>query len=236
MKKSKIYSVLITMVALFSIAAFLAVFFHAGYDDKILVKLGIRERKTEKNWAVFSWDSCLDKLEYDSDIVFLGDSITRGGDFQEYFSNKKVVNLGYSGDTVKGMAERVSMVKSTTPEQVFIMGGINSITNDSLDIQISEYEKLLKELRETCPKTTVYIQSVLPISKEKERNFRDNSTIDEFNEKLEKLSDEYNMQYIDLFSVFFENGELKPDLSEDGIHINSAGYEVWAQSIGQFIE
>lgn len=235
MKKYKIYSISVTVISLLSIIAFLTVFFHGGYLEKILVKFGFKERQIEKNWAVFSWESCLDKLEYDADIVFLGDSLTRGGDFQEFFNDKKIVNLGYSGDTVSGMLNRISMIKSTTPEKVFIMGGINSLTKRNIDLEISEYEKIIITLQEICPETTIYIQSVLPTSNEKETSLRDNETIDSFNLKLQKLCKKYNLQYIDLFSVFLKNGELNSDLSSDGIHINSKGYDIWYKSIQEFI-
>lgn len=46
-------------------------FFHGYYDTKILVKLGLKERTVETNWAVVGWNNTVEKLDYDADIVFL---------------------------------------------------------------------------------------------------------------------------------------------------------------------
>lgn len=231
----KQYSIIVTIIAIITLILFSILFFHGEYHTKILVKLGLKEKATETNWAIFSWESCLNQLDYDADIVFFGDSITRGGYFQNYFKGKKIVNLGYSGDTINGMTQRINMVKNVSPEKIFLMIGINGLNNDNFEICVKQYSTLLETIQEAVPDSEIYLQSVLPVCGEKEKTCS-NSTIEKFNKELEKLSAEYNITYIDLFSVFSEKNKPNTKLYKDDVHINTEGYKVWAEAIRKYIE
>lgn len=233
---NKICFILLCAVAFIGIATSCVLFFHGGYFDKVLVKLGLKKHPSETNWELKSWDSCLEKLDYDADVAFFGDSITRGGDFQDYFKNVKSVNLGLSGDTLIGMKSRVSMVKNTTPEKVFIMGGINSLTDNNIELCVNDYAEMIELILADLPDIDIYIQSVLPTSVEKTDSSRNNETVERFNNELKKLAEKKNCTYIDLFSLFCKDGEMNSDYSVDGMHINEKGYAVWAEAIADFVE
>ncbi len=236
MKIRKMYLIIASILTILSIIAFSVLFFHGGYDDKVLSKLGIKAQEPKADWAVVAWKSSLKQLHYDSDIAFIGDSITQGGDFQTYFPNKKVINLGYGGDTIVGMTQRVSMLKNTSPEKVFIMGGINSLTNMNSAICMETYSTLLTSVKEAVPEAEIYVQSVLPISEKKEKElFCSNDTIKKFNKEIKKLSEQEEITYIDLYSVFAENNQMNANLSVDGLHLNSEGYKVWIDNIKDYI-
>lgn len=232
----KLYIVLISIVAVLAAAAFLIVFFHAGYNDKILVQSGIKEQSSESNWAVKGWNNTLEKINYDSDIVFFGDSITYGSSFGDYFPDKKIVNLGYPGDDLSGMINRVSMIKAVLPEKIFIMGGINGISDNNIDKCIQKYSVLLDSIKQAVPDSEIYIQSVLPISYSRESKSRHNTTIIEFNNKLKKLADERGLTYIDLHSLYVSNGEMDASLTKDGLHLYPQAYKRWADAIRKYID
>lgn len=158
------------------------------------------------NWTLASWERSLEQLDYDADIAFFGDSITLGGDFQSYFSNKKIINLGKSGDSLIGMEKRVKMLNFIKPEKVFIMGGINSLTDTNSDTAFQYYADMLDAIQVEVPDAQLYIESILPISEEKEKICADNSVIFEFNNRLKALADEKNMVYVDLHSLYVLNG------------------------------
>lgn len=235
MRKYKIYSVIATLTAIIFIIAFFAVFFHGGYDNKILFKLGLADQAVEVNYAVKGWTDCLEKLSYDSDIVFLGDSITRGSSFHEYFTDKKIVNLGYSGDTIKGVENRLEMVKAVFPEKIFLLIGINDLTDYNVDRCAKNYSELLEALHAELPEAKIYVQSVLPVSKAKEKKGCRNDTIEKFNAQIKGLSKKYQMTYIDLFSFFFKDGELDPKLTTDGVHLQKEAYAIWADVISSYV-
>lgn len=234
-KKLKVYAIIATTIILLILAAFILVFHHAGYDEKLFVKLGFKEQTSKINEAVLSWERCLEKLEYDADVVFFGDSITCLGDFQKYFPNIKICNLGHGGDSLSGMINRISMIQSVNPEKVFLLGGINGLTDLNLDNCVSKYAQLLDLLEESLPDTEIYIQSVLPISSAKELSICHNSTITRFNAEIKELAETHELEYIDLYSLYELNGEMNSQLTLDGVHIKPDAYNLWAEKISKYI-
>ncbi len=235
----KVYSIFITIFSFLILFAFVIVFHHAGYDTKLLVKMGLKEQSGEISWAVYSWNNCIQKLGYDSDIVFFGDSITCGSDFRYYFRDKRIVNLGYSGDSLSGMINRVSMIEALSPEKVFILGGINGLTDYNIEKCVKKYEILLDSIRTALPNTEIYVQSVLPISTNREvtlTNICHNASIVKFNDEIRGLAEERKVVYVDLFSLFVLDGEMNPDLTTDGVHLKPEAYGIWADAIRTYIE
>ena len=230
------YAIIITVIAIVFIVAFIIVFHKAGYDKKVFFKLGLSEQKKPSNYAIENWNDTLRKLDYDSDIVFFGDSITRKSDFRKNFPDKKIVNLGCSGDSIADMMERVQMIKAVSPKQVFLLCGINGLSDSNVSKCIISYDKLLNAIEKEVPSATIYIQSILPISKGNERKLCHNSTIEQFNLELKELANSHKIAFIDLYSLYVVNGELDPQSTEDGLHLLPDAYEKWANAISCYIE
>ena len=230
-----LYSIIATIVALIFLAAFVLVFVRAGYLNKVLVKLGLKESTASTNWTAFSWDSCLKKLNYKADIAFFGDSITRGGDFHEYFKDYKIINLGCTGDNLQAILNRVSMVESVAPKKVFLMGGINALTDFNIEKCTEKFDELIVTLKKAVPDAELYIESVLPISKQKETSICRNSSIIEFNKKLKELAEKHKIIYIDLHSLYYLNGEIDPKLTKEGVHLQPEAYSLWKDAIEKYI-
>ncbi len=239
----KCYGIWLTIVEALTLFAFLFVFFRADYDTKLLIKLGLKEpvsppsatTEATVNRTAIGWTNCLEKLDYDADIVFFGDSITRNSDFRTFFPHKKIVNLATPGDSILDITERVGSVAAVSPEQVFVLGGINGLRDYNVTTRLKEYKDLLKKLRETVPNATIYVQSVLPISTQKQKEICQNQTIVEFNKELRKLCDEKKMIFVDLFSVYQKEGSLNPQHSNDGVHLVKESYDIWADAIKNYI-
>lgn len=198
----------------------------------MLIKFNLQDRPT--NWSLVAWERCIDKLDYDADIVFFGDSIISGSDFQKSFPDKKVIELGLPGDSLMGMLARTEMIKSVTPEKIFMMGGINSIRNGK-DVTLEQYEELLHTVKEENPEIELYVMSILPISKEKEKAVTSNEVIKEFNAELSALAMHMGITYVDLFSAYEDNGYLNPDLTKDGVHLKEDAYKIWEDKIEEYI-
>lgn len=209
---------------------------HAGYDVKLLEKLGLVEQHYHTDWSAVGWERSLNKMSYDADIVFFGDSITSGSEFQSSFANKTIVELGIPGDTIIGMTQRIGMVKALSPEKVFILGGINSLTDYNSDKVLSQYRNMIVSLIDLLPSSEIYVQSILPISNEQEIAVCHNESILSFNKDLESLCFDLQVTYVDLFSLYEQEGSMNPDLTKDGIHLNEDGYSLWEESIKKYIE
>ncbi|MDE6077594.1 MAG: sialate O-acetylesterase, partial [Muribaculaceae bacterium] len=79
------------------------------------------------------------------DIVFLGNSITDGGEFSELFDNPSIKNRGISSDVISGVAERLHQVTNYHPSKIFLLIGINDVSHNlSVDRLATDYENLVK--------------------------------------------------------------------------------------------
>lgn len=230
------YDVTVTIIAVLSISALMVLIFKGGYFTKILVKLGLKENTAQINWTAFSWESCLQKLNYKADIVFFGDSIIRGGDFHKHFCDLEIINLGCSGDTLSGMINRISMVQAVSPEKIFLLGGINGLTDYNIKKSANKYDELINELHNAVPRAQIYVHSLLPLSAEKEKSICKNKTIEAFNSEIKQIAEKYGFTFIDLYSLYVFEGKMNPKLTKDGIHLQPEAYTLWIEKIAKYMK
>lgn len=166
-------------------------------------------------------------------IVFLGDSITEMGAWNELLEKLNIKNRGISGDTTTGLLKRISVIAAGKPDKILIMIGINDICSkreNTLSI-INNYRQILATLSKLTPESKIYIQSILPA---KNRKFK--QKIKKTNTELVKLAAEFNYNYLDLYSYFINNeNELDQQYTSDGIHLNGKGYLLWQRIIEEII-
>ena len=165
-------------------------------------------------------------------IVFLGNSITERGPWQELIPGKAVINRGIGGDNTFGVLARLDKVLEDKPAIIFLLIGINDIGR-SLPVTViaDNYRRIVEKVKAQSPKTTLYLQSVLPMNDSiltaaYLKNKKD--TILALNKEIIKLAEEKKLIYINLHEVFADvNGDLKPSLALDGIHLKPAAYIHW---------
>ena len=237
-RKLRIYATIITIMFILASVAFSLVFFRENYPYRIAVRMGWADGDNYQiNHAVRGWNNTLEKLDYDADIVFFGDSITCQSDFREYFPDKKIVTLGFPGDNLRGMQERVEGVAAVTPEQVFVLGGINGLQSYTVQVGIERYDTLLSLMKEQMPDTEIFVLSVLPVNEEMGAEACSNDVIDEFNEKIKVLAQNYGCTYVDINSLYKDdNGAMDKELTKDGVHLYPEAYDRWAEQIRPYIE
>ncbi|HWQ62294.1 MAG TPA: GDSL-type esterase/lipase family protein [Negativicutes bacterium] len=172
-------------------------------------------------------------------VVFLGDSITYGGDWPTLFPDSPVENRGIGGDSTRGMLRRLDQVIELKPSQIFLMIGTNDLCyNRKIPDIIVNYRIILGRLRGELPDTRIYIQSVLPFNDEMfpARNLRSNANIAALNVEIRKLAAEYELPYIDLASVFTgPDGRLPAKYTDDGLHLSETAYLMWRDQIKHLI-
>lgn len=180
------------------------------------------------------WANTIKKLHIDSEVVFFGDSHTYFADFQQYFPNVSICNLGLEGDNMEHFPKRLDMLQYVHPDKVFFMGGVNSIKEDTQTLE-QQYRGLFDMFRDSLPHTKIYIQSILPVNPIKYYAYADNKKIKSVNKLLENLAKDYSFTYIDLYSVYESDGCLPMTLTDDGIHIKPERYDLWANAIKRYV-
>lgn len=173
-------------------------------------------------------------------VVLLGDSLTERFNTEEHFPGRRVVNRGISSDTIgvepqdkdcRGVLHRLdSSVFDCNTTSVFLMIGINDLGDSrSLERMETGYRSILEQIRSRVPGIDVRVESLLPA---RGRFARLNEAARDFNSRLRKLAAEVNCPYMDLYPLFADSkGDLREDLTSDGLHINEAGYEILAKEI-----
>ena len=188
-------------------------------------------------WDKKSQFETLPKSE--SDIVFLGDSLTDSCEWQEFFRGVSIKNRGISGDTTNGILNRLNEVVQSQPQKVFIMIGINDINQGrTVDGIFNNYQIILKSFKEKTPQTEVFVQSLLPVNNHLFPNPTTNNRVIELNTKIKKLAQELSFQYIDLFPAFLgkdRDDGLNHYYTTDGLHLNGQGYLVWKEMIEKYV-
>ena len=211
-----------------------------NFFQRIGTRLGICKTIPKERgdyWCIQGWNNSFLKLGVDFDVVFLGNSITRGSDFREYFPSTSICNLGYPGDNMDGMMLRIPSVQGVHPKKVFVMAGINGLHMQPKKVFIEKYENLATALCDSLPNTQIYFQSILPVNNNDFGKYVcDNEKIKWANTEIEHIAASHNCGYIDLFSVLAVNDELPKEISRDGVHLLPEAYDKWAKAIEPFVE
>ena len=176
-----------------------------------------------------------------NDIVFLGNSLTDGCEFNELLGNRHIKNRGIVGDIVQGIIDRIDPVIKGQPRKVFIMCGVNDISHGvTADSIARATEKLIAIIKEGSPRTKIYLQSMLPFNNEvrlwKLLKDRDNVVV-EGNRLLEQVAKRQGVTWINLYPHFVdENGRLRAEFTNDGLHLMGPAYIVWRDCIKPYVK
>ena len=89
----------------------------------------------------------------------------------------------------------------------------------------------MKQLRAIHPEAKIYFQTILP------RESDTLASVESVNNQVKALTALYDVAWIDLTDDFAApDGTLKPALTYDGLHLNDAGYALWAQRLKPYLD
>lgn len=192
------------------------------------------------------WDSAYRPSSYDlkvglfksypnaaTDIIFFGNSITAGADWNELLGMTNVRNRGISGDISYGLVQRLDEVVEGRPAKIFILIGINDISRNIPDtLIVMNYKRMIGHIKNTSPQTKIYFHTLLPVNNEFTQ-FKNHYNKDQHilwvNEQIRLLDKYEGVTVIDLYPHFLNaDNKLDKKYTQDGLHLNADGYKVWA--------
>ncbi|MEO0759469.1 MAG: GDSL-type esterase/lipase family protein [Cyanobacteria bacterium J06648_16] len=177
--------------------------------------------------------------------ILLGDSLSLWFPTELLPGRRVWMNQGISGEQTDGVLARLGVLAEADVDTIFLMVGINDLIWGQSDAQIIQnYRAIMDALVRQHPDTQIVVQSILPHGAEtatwesRERLLAlPNSRIQAMNQSLEQVAADYDAKYLDLYALF-SNGEgnLRPDLTTDGLHLNREGYLVWRAAIALYTQ
>ncbi len=165
-------------------------------------------------------------------IIFCGNSITDGGEWQELFNDLNIVNRGISGDVSQGVIDRLDEMTSMHPSKFFLLIGVNDLARGTaVNIVANNIQKIITQFSDKSPETKVYIQSILPVNAQFNKfstHVNKTDSIIQLNSLLKNICAKGPAKYVDLFSRFVDaNNRMNPSLTNDGLHLTGKGYMLW---------
>lgn len=226
---------MIAVIRIFLFAFFVNLLSISAFAQKPAFDSTIRPGSFQLIWGQFkSYPNAA------SDIVFLGNSITAGTDWNELLGKTNCRNRGISGDITFGVLERLEEVTEGKPAKVFILIGINDIQHNIPDEVISaNHRRMVQKIKAASPHTKIYFFTLLPVNNEFTQ-FKNHYNKDEHiiavNEALKKMAAEEKITLIDLYPHFLDaQKKLDKRFTIDGLHLNAAGYKMWAGILKKYL-
>lgn len=175
--------------------------------------------------------------------VLAGDSISLWFPPELLPPQRTWLNQGISGEVSSGLLKRLPLFDNCNPEVIFVMIGINDLIRGVSPSEVLEnHRAIVRDLVWVHPNARIVVQSILPHSgsgaswegRDRLLNIP-NDRIGEINRELAAIASEEGVEFLDLYPLFADSqGNLRLDLTTDGLHLNEQGYLVWRTALMVF--
>lgn len=181
---------------------------------------------------------------YFQDVAFIGDSRTQG--LMTCSDLSDATFLAVKGLTVRtvfteaaiqtknGNQTVMDTLKSSKFGKVYIMLGINELGWAYSDVFVEEYGKVIDAVRKSQPSAKIIVQAIFPVTEKRSDSDKifNNTNIAKYNQLIQKMAQEKKIIYLDVSPALTDgSGNLSPDASTDGIHLNHAYCQKWSDFI-----
>ncbi len=187
----------------------------------------------------FSTESC-----EPGGIVLLGSSHFEWFDTGKLLPRWRFVNRGIASDRIgvtdRGILHRLDLsVFDLSPACVILQNGVNDLGElwrtgePSVEQIVSCYEQVVSRIQTKLPDTPFAIVSILPTT----GDFAGITPwIEPFNVELKRIAKDAGIEFIDFYpDVVGPDKQLRAELTYDGLHLNEAGYILYAKRIDQYL-
>lgn len=211
---------------------------------KVLTKVGLMDYNVDNTrrqveWRVLEgWANSIEKMNLNADVVFYGNSIIYESNFQLFFSDLRVCNLGCNRDDLDDLIFRSFMIKSAKPQKIFVLGGINRLMDTSLEDFEKKYSLLIDTIIKQNPSAEIFLQSMLPVNVEMEIGSRYKDCVNKIKQAniiIKRISMSRQCVFVDLYTAYNVNDLLPTKLTRDGVHLTPDAYAIWAQLIKPYL-
>lgn len=174
-----------------------------------------------------------------SDALLIGDSRTEGLRNYDglpgatYYAVKGLmVNTVYTRKAVTENGAKLTVMQAQAKHsfgKIYVMLGINELGWSSMQSYVSDYEKMVGDLKKGHPKAKVYLQALFPVSAQKstESSIYKNDKIASYNRAIQDIAKKENVVFLNTAQAVSKDGALPEGASADGVHLNAEYCKIW---------
>ena len=176
----------------------------------------------------------------DWELVFLGDSITHGWEqngkttWDEYYGDRKAINLGFGGDRTEHVLWRLEHGEfdGYEPHVAVIMIGTNNTGHDMHPPEAiaAGIKKIVATIQNKSPNTKILLLGIFPRGATTDDPKRVNN--DNTNALISTMADGKRIFFLTINNEFLtEDGVLTKEIMPDLLHPKEKGYAIWAEAM-----
>jgi len=173
-------------------------------------------------------------------IVFLGNSITDGGEWSELFRDPDLQNRGISGDVTAGVLNRLPLALRDKPRKIFLLIGVNDLAKGvSVDSVFKNISLIGAYVRQESPATSLFVQSLLPVNPSFGAfgsHMSKVPLIRQLNVRLQQAAASSGYTFLNFYPEFCDpDGRMKAGFTNDGLHLMGDGYAFWKHLLYPYV-
>jgi platelet-activating factor acetylhydrolase IB subunit beta/gamma len=183
------------------------------------------------------------KDEFDIQLVFLGDSLTRRWEdnldlWNKFFSSYNAANFGVGGDCLENIKWRIlnGELDGINPKIIILLAGTNNLDKDSEETIVKGIREIAEIIRRKLKNTRIVILGLLPrYNIETGINYA--RKIGRINGLMDSLLAHSGIMYRDIGKDLpNEHGVVSDTIMPDGLHLNRNGYEIIGPKLRRIID
>ena len=201
------------------------------------------KRAIDYDWmSVSTWDKmhAEDVLvaQFDQvDVLFVGDSITAGWDWQiweTHFRPLKSANFGIGGDHTGNLLWRLQhgAIGNLQPKVIVLLIGVNNFGHlqETPQQVAAGVTGVVSQLQLAWPNSKILLNGVFPYGQLAGEASR--TKVKQLNKIIAKLDDGKTIFFKNYGPLLLQkNGDIAPDIMGDYLHPTSKGYQIWADAL-----
>ncbi|ACE85659.1 mucin-desulfating sulfatase (N-acetylglucosamine-6-sulfatase) [Cellvibrio japonicus Ueda107] len=171
------------------------------------------------------------------DLLFIGDSITAGWDWQlwqTHFAPLKAANFAIGADHTGNVLWRLQhgTIGQLHPKLIVVLIGVNNLGHlqESPEQAADGITRVVQQLQLAWPNSRILLNAVFPFDEKADSPNR--AKAKRLNSIISKLGNNKTIFFKDYGHVFLQkDGSIAAEVMADFLHPTPAGYKIWAEAM-----
>lgn len=190
-----------------------------------------------KNWDKRHAEDIVVAQYEEVDLLFIGDSITAGWDWQIWdknFKPLKAANFGIGGDHTANVLWRLQhgAIGNIQPKVIVLLIGVNNFghLHETPHQVAAGVTKVVEQLQLAWPSSKILLNGVFPFDQLASSDNRKH--VNSLNKLIAQLDNKKTIFYKNYGPLMLQkDGNISPEIMADFLHPTVKGYQIWADAM-----